>query len=379
LYGQTGSKISNIYCLPIAESTTAIGRDRLMLAKDIVESNFPKSKIIYGDTDSIFIKFNTTLPDGTKMDQQQAIEHCIKMGQEGEKIINKHISSPQKIVYEKTMYPLILIAKKKYVGNLYEKDPNKYVLKSMGIVLKRRDNSQIVKIIFGGLIDKILNGSTNREIIKFNNEILEKMFDNYFSIDNFIITKNLRENYANPQSIAHKVLADRIKLRDPGNAPHIGDRMEFLYIYKKINKNVKDVLQGDLIETPEYIKQHNLKIDNIYYLEHQIMNPCSQILNLILSETKVKEIYKNIIDKEKCKRLGITDITQWVDNNFNNDEICYTFLDESHAIKQEEKIKNGDICQWIEVDKNFKIQPQKKRSIRKKSNFSYEAIKFNYK
>ena len=46
---------------------------------------------------------------------------------------------------------------KKYVGNLYETDPNKFKMKPMGIVLKRRDNAQIVKYVYGGVINIILN------------------------------------------------------------------------------------------------------------------------------------------------------------------------------------------------------------------------------
>ena len=38
--------------------------------------------------------------------------------------------------YEKVLWPFIILTKKRYVGNLYEEDPQKYYQKSMGIVLK---------------------------------------------------------------------------------------------------------------------------------------------------------------------------------------------------------------------------------------------------
>ena len=68
-------------------------------------------------------------------------------------------------MYEKTMYPLLLISKKRYVGNLYEFNPNSYYQKSMGIVLKRRDNAPVVKIIVGGIVDKILNGGVRPDFV----------------------------------------------------------------------------------------------------------------------------------------------------------------------------------------------------------------------
>ena len=52
---------------------------------------------------------------------------------------------------------LYFFSKKRYFGNKCEFDLNKYKQTSMGIVLKRRDNAPIVKTIYGGVIDIILN------------------------------------------------------------------------------------------------------------------------------------------------------------------------------------------------------------------------------
>ena len=43
----------------------------------------------------------------------------------------------------------------------------------------------------------------------------------------FIITKALRGYYKNPKQIAHKVLADRMALRAPGNKPKTNDNKTF--------------------------------------------------------------------------------------------------------------------------------------------------------
>ena len=51
------------------------------------------------------------------------------------------------------------------------------------------------------------------------------MRDGGFPMNDFIITKSLRGYYKNPQGIAHKVLADRMGERDPGNKPKAGDRI----------------------------------------------------------------------------------------------------------------------------------------------------------
>ena len=50
------------------------------------------------------------------------------------------------------------------------------------------------------------------------------------------ITKSLKSYYKNPESIAHKVLADRIGEREPGNKPLPSDRIPYVYIIKKEKK-----------------------------------------------------------------------------------------------------------------------------------------------
>jgi DNA polymerase elongation subunit (family B) len=153
--------------------------------------------------------------------------------------------------------PFCLLSKKRYVGMLYETDPNKGKRKEMGIVLKRRDNAPIVKDIYGGIIDILMKKQNIKEAIDFLKSCLQNIVEEKYPMDKLIITKSLRSGYKNPNAIAHKVLADRITARDPGNKPSSGDRIPFVYIHSQ-NKNA---LQGEKIETPSFIREHNLKID----------------------------------------------------------------------------------------------------------------------
>ena len=115
-------------------------------------------------------------------------------------------------------------------------------------------------------------------------------------MDKLIITKSLRSGYKNPQSIAHKVLADRITARDPGNKPGPGDRIPFVYISTKDKK----ALQGEKIETPTFIVENKLKIDYSFYITNQIMKPVQQVFALVLE--KIWESKKNTPQLMKFKR-----------------------------------------------------------------------------
>ena len=294
LYGQCGAKTSTFYEKDIAACTTATGRKLLTYAKRIIEECYgnkicetekygpvlTKAEYIYGDTDSVFFTFNLQTPDGKPIRGKEALEITIEIAQEAGHLASQFLKGPHDLEYEKTFMPFCLLSKKRYVGMLYETDPNKGKRKEMGIVLKRRDNAPIVKDIYGGIIDILMKKHNIKEAIDFLKSCLQNIVDEKYPIDKLIITKSLRSGYKNPQSIAHKVLADRITARDPGNKPGPGDRIPFVYI----NTTNKKALQGEKIETPTFVNENNLKIDYSFYITNQIMKPVQQVFALVLEK-----------------------------------------------------------------------------------------------
>jgi len=289
LYGQIGARTSSIYLKEIAACTTATGRNMIMLAKNFVETKY-NAEVIYGDTDSIFCKFPLVDKEGNAIYGKDSLQFAIDIGKDVEKHINVPdiMPNPQKLNYEKCLYPFILFSKKRYVGNLYETDTTKYKQKSMGIVLKRRDNAQIVKKIYGGIINIILEKQDLEGSIEFLQEELSDLVEGKTSIKDLIITKSLRATYKDPSKIAHKVLADRIGARDPGNRPVVNERIPFVYIKtggsgsSVSGANKAPTLQGDRIENPDYILQNNLIPDYLHYITNQIMKPILQLYALCL-------------------------------------------------------------------------------------------------
>jgi DNA polymerase elongation subunit (family B) len=318
LYGGCGAKTSSFYEKDIAACTTAIGRKLLTYGKRIIEECYSnkicntknhgqvrtKAEYIYGDTDSVFYTFNLQTPDGQPIRGKDALEITIELAQEAGEIAASFLKAPHDFEYEKTFMPFCLLSKKRYVGMLYETDPNKCKRKEMGIVLKRRDNAPIVKDVYGGIIDILMKKQSIPDAVQFLRNCLQNVVDEKYPIEKLIITKSLRSGYKNPKSIAHKVLADRITARDPGNKPGPGDRIPFAYIVVPGKK----VLQGDKIETPTFIAENKLKIDYSFYITNQIMKPVQQLFALVLEKIwdmqskrgallKYKKEVQNIKDK----------------------------------------------------------------------------------
>ena len=297
VYGQCGSRTSAIRNLFVAACTTAAGRARIQDAKKIVETEFG-GEVIYGDTDSIFIKFPTT-------DLVQSME----LGkQAAERITNSINRKPYKIEYEKTFYPFILFCRKRYVGLMYEDDPTKCKRKSMGIALKRRDNAPIVKDVFGGALDILMSKRDIKLAQQFVQEMLVKVMKNEIPLDKYVVSKQLRDDYKNPDQIAHAVLAKRMRERDPGSAPQLGDRLPYIYIAAR--KDEKK--QGDRIEHYDYVKEKNLKPDVEFYITNQIQRPVGQMFALAIDSLEgysSKVNYSNMLNEFMESGLDEEDAT----------------------------------------------------------------------
>ena len=385
LYGQVGAPTSSIYMKELAASTTATGREMLEFSRDFIQGIFgvlinlaihdkeeyykkseefykdsPETKfnnkkinvytkidfinyfyetinklltqkqkvnpvVIYGDTDSVFFSLKIHDIDTREIKtDKEALGICIEIGKLAGETICKILPDPQEQVYEKTLWPFIILTKKRYVGNLYEDSVDKFYQKSMGIVLKRRDNAKIVKIVVGGIVDYILNGKDgnfsisdrNKGAINYTRTLLKQILRNQFPIDKFIISKTLRGNYKDRTRIVHAVLADRMGNRDAGNKPDINDRIPYVYIIPKR----KVTLQGERVEEPKYVIENNLELDYLFYITNQIMKPSIQFLELIANNPE--KLFENYINKEINRRKNISSIMDYINNDneqINND------------------------------------------------------------
>lgn len=410
LYGQLGATTSPICMKELAASTTAVGRDMVIKARDYTLEKYPGSRLVYGDTDSVFISFKDYIArvygaDKVRDDNwEEFLKLSIKCGQEAGDYVSSRLKRPQELEYEKTFYPFVIFSKKRYFGNKYEFDPKKFKQTSMGIVLKRRDNAPIVKDIYQGVIDIILKTQNLEKAKDFFREQVANLMEGRVDIKDLIISKTLMDGYADPTTIAHNVLAQRMGKRDPGSKPQVNDRIPYCFIsadnytcsIKGCNKKIDEkkckcrvcqclycpghlnkhsdycepvcrftglregdlelgdelqkcvicgacyckksfvqhmtrndrkkgvikmdkckhlldqkLLQGDLVEHPEYILENKLKIDYRYYYERQVMKPVMQIFELTMTPKNASKIVEDIIRKDDLKKKGIRDISSY--------------------------------------------------------------------
>jgi DNA polymerase elongation subunit (family B) len=233
--------------------------------------------LIVHNTDSVFFTFNLENAEtGEKIVGKPALEMTIEIAQDAAALCSQWLKPPMDLAYEKTLMPFILLSKKRYVGMLYEENPNKGKLKYMGLPLKRRDSCDYMKDVYGGVLDILMKSTDITLATRHLQERLEDLIKGNVSMEKLAITKALRSEYKNPESIGHNVLAERIGKRDPGNKPKSGDRIKFVFVQ---NDN-KKALQGDKIETPQFIVENKLQIDYNHYITNQLMKPLLQLFGL---------------------------------------------------------------------------------------------------
>lgn len=152
VYGITGATVGKLPCLQIASSVTSYGRQMIEKTRDVVESHYTiangyehDAQVIYGDTDSVMVKFGP-----------KDLPTAMKLGQEAADLVSSKFITPIKLEFEKVYFPYLLINKKRYAG-LYWTRTDKYdKMDSKGIETVRRDNCRLVQVCIETVLKKLL-------------------------------------------------------------------------------------------------------------------------------------------------------------------------------------------------------------------------------
>ena len=187
-----------------------------------------------------------------------------------------------------------------------------------------------------------------KKAIEFLSSCLQDIVDEKYPMDKLIITKSLRSGYKNPKQIAHKVLADRITARDPGNKPGAGDRIPFVYIHTPNKK----ALQGEKIELPSYIIENNLKVDYSFYITNQIMKPVQQVFALVLEkiwnmQNKRSKLLKFKTETDKLRKETLPEKFDDKLESLKNKEIQILLFDKFLRVTNNQKQGNSVLTSFF--------------------------------
>ncbi|BBM13202.1 DNA polymerase catalytic subunit [pteropodid alphaherpesvirus 2] len=359
VYGFTGVQHGLLPCLHVAATVTTIGRNMLLATREYVHTrwttmssvvaDFPEAaamgtpepfsmRIIYGDTDSIFVKCRGLTAEGlTAMGDKMA----------------SHISRalfipPIKLECEKTFTKLLLIAKKKYIGVICG---GKMLIK--GVDLVRKNNCAFINQTSRALVDLLfyndavsqaaaqlatlspeewLSRPLPKGLGEFGAVLVDahrRITDPARDVQDFILTAELSRHpraYTNKR-LAHLTVYYKLMARRE-QVPSIKDRIPYVIVAqtREVEETVaslasireqdegpslplappepptkkprrpgesssrpRKLLISELAEDPGYVLAHNVPLNTDYYFSHLLGAACVTFKALFGNNAKITE------------------------------------------------------------------------------------------
>jgi len=302
VYGFTGAGVGQLPCLAIASSVTSYGRMLLERTKSFVEQTYTiangykhDAQVIYGDTDSVMVKFGTQTVSDTFPLAEEAAEKCTNI-----------FPNPIKLEFEKVYFPYLLMNKKRYAGLMWTNVEKYDAMDTKGLETVRRDNCALVRDVIQTCLDKILIQQDVDGSIQYVKSQISDLLQNKMDISQLVITKSLnkgaeyvlglggkKDDYKIKQ--AHVELAARMKKRDPGSAPQMGDRVPYVII-----AGMKGAATYDRAEDPLYVLENNIPIDCKWYLSNQLSKPLTRIYEPI-----IENVEKSLLQGDHTRKIFI--------------------------------------------------------------------------
>jgi len=262
LYGYTGYVRSRLYVMNIANTITALGRDTITRTKELIEKNFPV-KVIYADTDSVFIKSNV-----------KDLDEAEKFGKEISKKVSENMYGLD-LKFEKVFKTFLIESKKRYAGWTFSRDGEKWVdkMEMKGIETVRRDWCDLVSEIMLEILNIILKEKNVKKASKLVRGIIEKLAKGQIDLEKLTIIKGVSKDIASYDGVQpHVELAKKMMKRDKTKSL-VGERLG--YVIVRGNQ-----LLSKRAEDPAFVKENNLQIDPEYYIYNQLLPPIERIFEV---------------------------------------------------------------------------------------------------
>ena len=256
---------------------TAYGRDMIYDSKRFVEDRYGAT-VVYGDTDSVFIKFPGHLDLRATYDKALEVEAAIN-GPDG------LFTRPIKLEFEKIFVNMLLLEKKRYCAFKYDTPDAPGKLDYKGLELARRDNAPLLKRIMKEYLHQLIQLGDAPQALRSVLGGIGAMLKGELDIADFTVTKALTKLvYVNPQ--IHVNLAARIKRRAPGEEPKLGDRVPYVVI-KRANRPLSE--RG---EDPQWAVDNMIALDYEWYLEKQIVGPMTRLIEPMVGRAAVRLFFE---------------------------------------------------------------------------------------
>jgi DNA polymerase I len=306
-YGHMGYARARIYDLDIANTITYTGRFTIQKTKDIIEKDLGY-KVVYGDTDSVFVKVN-----------EEDMERIRHIGDKIAKHVSDNLPGIMELQFEKVFKRFLPLTKKRYMAWSFEPTSDGWAerIEMKGIETVRRDWCGLVSETTKEIIEIILKKDDTKAALKYFKTVIDDLLKRKIPIDKLVITKSmtkLPKSYAGIQP--HIELVKKIQARSPGDAPGIGDRVGYV-IVKGMG------LLSKRAEDPIYVMEKGLEIDSQYYIENQLLPPLERIFGALgFSKSELLGNGKQMFIFDAIKKQSASELNREIPASESTGFIC---------------------------------------------------------
>ncbi|KAI5961013.1 REV3 [Candida pseudojiufengensis] len=278
-YGYTSATFSGrMPNSDIADAIVASGREILETSIELIESGGFGAKVVYGDTDSLFVYF----PGKSKAE-------AFSSGRKIAKLVTDYFPDPLQLKFEKVYHPCVLLAKKRYVGYSYEYENQKVPkFDAKGIETVRRDGVPAQQKMTEKALRILFETKDLSKVKDYTLKQFYKIFFNKISINDFCFAKAVKygdykdERYLPPGAL----LSSKAAEEDPRKEPQYKERVPYLVIRDSTKIRIKDrvMFPEDFIKTLS--TSEPLMLDYEYYITRMLIPPLERIFNLLGADVK---------------------------------------------------------------------------------------------
>ncbi len=270
-YGYMGWTGARWYCRECAEAVTAWGRN--LIRKAIEYARQIGLKVIYGDTDSLFVEY-----------RKELVEKLINY-------IEKDMGFEIKIdkIYRRVFFTE---AKKRYAGLL---DDGRIDI--VGFEAVRGDWSELAKEVQSKIVELILQTGDINRAIAYVRDVVRKLREGKIPLEKLVIWKTLSKRIEDYEAeMPHVVAAKRMIAN--GYRVSVGEKIGYV-IVRGSGKISQRAYPYFMVKSPD-------KIDANYYIDHQIIPAALRILGYFgVTDKQLKtsaEARKSLLDYFKTGR-----------------------------------------------------------------------------
>ncbi|KAH9835559.1 uncharacterized protein C8Q71DRAFT_709525 [Rhodofomes roseus] len=275
-YGYTSATYSGrMPAVEIADSIVQSGRETLEKAIRVIQSTKKwGARVVYGDTDSLFIYL-----------QGKTKDQAFRIGYDIAETITAMNPAPVKLKFEKVYLPCVLMAKKRYVGFKFESpDETEPGFDAKGIETVRRDGIPAQQKMTETCLKILFRTQDLSKVKEYCCRTWAKILENKASIQDFIFAKEVRmgtysDKVPPPPGVT---VAARRMLADPNNEPQYGDRIPYVIV-----RGDPDSRLVDRAVSPEELLNNRQKhLDAAYYISRVLIPPLERIFNLVGADVR---------------------------------------------------------------------------------------------